>query len=378
MSEVATINPANIQFQNLMTATSSNLPVPTEKLEVNSEVRAAVDAAKKEIDYRNSQSVVFFGSKAQTGLTDISRKMIAGVKNKDVSPASDTLNKIVIQIRGFSLDDLKDGEEPGWFKKKLLGAVSPLIAAMQRYETVESQINVIITNLDKHIGVLMRDVVSLDKMYDEALSAFRSLKVYIQAGEEILNEIDTVTIPALKEAASRSDDPEASMKLNDMQNIRMRIERRVHDLKLTRQVVMQSLPTIRMIQDNDNNLIEKIQSTIVNTVPLWQQQIAMLVTARHSAQAAGAVKSANDLTNDLLTSTAETLRNSNRAVRTEIERGIFDIEAVKSANENVVGAIMDSLSIYEEAMQKRRAAEAELDTCEANLRQALETVKNAA
>jgi uncharacterized protein YaaN involved in tellurite resistance len=362
-----------VAFKNALPSVSASTAlavVPVEALPSDPETDAAVAKARAELNVVDPQSVILFGSRSQNGVSDIATKMIEGVKNKDIEPASDALNKVVLSIRGFSVSDLRGGK-PGWLKSHLLGAVSPIVAAMQRFETVQSQINVIVGDLDKHIGILMRDIVGLERMYTEALASFRMLKIYIRAGEEEITDINDRRLPALQ-AKVNPNDALSSQAVADLTTQRQRLERRVYDLKLTRQVTLMSLPQIRTMQDSDSNIMEKAQSTIVNTIPLWKQQIAMLITARHAQQAAAAVHDANDLTNELLTSTATEMHKASNDVRTEVERGIFDIEAIQKANDEVIGTINDAVQIYQTAAAKRKEGEKVLDTCETNLRQALE------
>lgn len=331
---------------------------------------AEIAAARQELDYHDSQSFVFFGARAQTGLTDVATKMIAGVKNKDIAPASDALSRVVLNIRGFSLDDLKDGQGVGgWLKSHVLRTATPIVAAMQRYETVQSQINVVINDLDRHVGILMRDVVGLDQMYVEALASFRALKIYITAGEAELEELTTRLLPALK--AKAAENPMMVQEAARLEALAQRLERRVHDFKLTRQATLQSLPMIMLMQDNDSNLVEKIQSAIINTIPIWKQRIAMLVTARHAEQAARAVGSVTDLTSELLVQTADAMHRSNKIVRTEVERGLFDLAAIKQANDLAVATLDETRTIYEDAVKRRREEAVELERCETAIRAAL-------
>ncbi|MEO0746446.1 MAG: toxic anion resistance protein, partial [Pseudomonadota bacterium] len=210
------------------------------------------------------------------------------------------------------------------------------------------------------------------------LQFYDELALYISAGEEKIKELDDTTIPALEaavEAASEDDKVMKAQELRDMRASRDDLERRVHDLKLTRQVTMQSLPSIRLVQENDKSLVTKINSTLVNTVPLWETQLAQAVTIQRSAEAASAVRDANDLTNELLTANAANLRDSNKMIREEMERGVFDIEAVKQANADLIGTIQDSLQIADEGKAKRAAAEEELKKMEAELRDTLASAK---
>jgi len=225
-----------------------------------------------------------------------------------------------------------------------------------------------------HEHKLLKDIKSLDILYDKTLEFYDELALYIAAGTEKLRDMDDSEIPAKEAGVARAAEAEqvmAAQELRDMRAARDDLERRVHDLKLTRQVTMQSLPSIRLVQENDKSLVTKINSTLVNTVPLWETQLAQAVTIQRSAEAAGAVRAANDLTNELLTANAKNLRQANRVVREEMERGIFDIEAVKSANAELIATIEDSLRIADDGKRKRSAAEADLQKMEAELRDAL-------
>jgi uncharacterized protein YaaN involved in tellurite resistance len=225
----------------------------------------------------------------------------------------------------------------------------------------------------------MKDIESLDRLYTKTLAFYDELGLYIVAGETRLATVAAEDIPAKEAevAAARQDDSVMeAQQLRDLRSARDDLERRVHDLKLTRQVTMQSLPSIRLVQENDKSLVTKINSTLLNTVPLWETQLAQAVTIQRSAQAAGAVREANDLTNDLLKANAKNLRNANKAIRTEIERGVFDIEAVKIANADLIATIDESLSIADEGKRKRAAAEADLQKMEQELKTTLASAKS--
>ena len=225
-----------------------------------------------------------------------------------------------------------------------------------------------------HEHALLKDIKALDLLYDRTLDFYDELGLYIAAGEEKLRRLDEAEIPAKEAELAQAPEAEGLMRsqeLRDLRAARDDLDRRVHDLKLTRQVTMQSLPSIRLVQENDKSLVTKINSTLVNTVPLWETQLAQAVTIQRGAAAAGAVREANDLTNDLLRSNAENLRSANKAIRTEMERGVFDIEAVKEANANLIATIDESLTIADEGKRKRAEAEAELRRMEAELKSAL-------
>jgi uncharacterized protein YaaN involved in tellurite resistance len=230
----------------------------------------------------------------------------------------------------------------------------------------------------RHEHQLMRDIKSLDQLYEKTLQFYDALAIYIAAGEAKLAALDNNDIPAKEAevaAAPEADQVIRAQELRDLRAARDDLERRVHDLKLTRQVTMQSLPSIRLVQENDKSLVTKINSTLVNTVPLWETQLAQAVTIQRSTEAAEAVRAANDLTNELLEKNASNLRTSNRMIREEMERGVFDIEAVKRANAELVATIEDSLAIADEGRMRRAKAEEDMIKMEAELRDTLAAAK---
>ncbi|GAA5067683.1 toxic anion resistance protein [Roseibacterium beibuensis] len=326
-----------------------------------------------EINMSDTNSIVTFGSNAQAELQAISQEMLQGVKNKDVGPAGDSLREIVGTIRGFSVDELDPNRKRSWWER-LFGKAKPIHDFMAKYEEVQDQIDRITDNLLSHEHILMKDIKSLDKLYEKTLDFYDELALYIAAGEEKLRLLDEVEIPAKSaeiEAAPEGDQVIKAQELRDLRAARDDLERRVHDLKLTRQVTMQSLPSIRLVQENDKSLVTKINSTLVNTVPLWETQLAQAVTIQRSTEAAKAVREATDLTNELLEQNASNLRESNRMVREEMERGVFDIEAVKRANAELIATIQESLEIADEGKRRRAEAEAEMEKMEAELRDTL-------
>ena len=330
-----------------------------------------------ELDMTDTNSIVSFGSAAQAELQTISQSMLDGVRNKDVGPAGDSLRDIVTTIRGFSVSEL-DTRRKSSFWEKLLGRAAPFAKFTARFEEVQGQIDRITDNLLDHEHTLMKDIKSLDLLYDKTLSFYDELALYIAAGEAKIADLDANDIPAKEaevEAAAENDKVMQAQELRDLRAARDDLERRVHDLKLTRQVTMQSLPSIRLVQENDKSLVTKINSTLVNTVPLWETQLAQAVTIQRSAEAAAAVRDANDLTNELLTANAANLRESNKMIREEMERGVFDIEAVKQANADLIGTIEESLQIADEGKAKRAEAEVELKKMEAELRDTLAAAK---
>lgn len=331
-----------------------------------------------EIDVTDTDSIVTFGAKAQSGLQQISQSMLDGVRNKDVGPAGDALANMVSSIRGFEISEL-DTRRKRSFWEALTGRAAPFAKFLARYENVQTQIDKITGELLEHEHTLMKDIRSLDNLYDKTLQFYDELGLYIAAGEAVIAELDAKDIPDKEAAVAAAEDDQqvkVAQELRDLRSARDDLERRVHDLKLTRQVTMQSLPSIRLVQENDKSLVTKINSTLVNTVPLWESQLAQAITIQRSADAAKVVKDANDLTNELLKANAANLKEANRAIRQEVERGVFDIEAVRTANADLIATIEDSLAIADQGKARRAAAETELQKMEADLRDTLSAAKS--
>ena len=328
-----------------------------------------VEKLKAELTPEARSHVIYFGAEAQAKLDEISSKMIEGVQNKEIGPAGEDHNRMVSAIRGFDIDALNPNRRLSWWQK-LLGKAEPLAEFIQRYEEVKSQIDTIAEDLERRKATLQRDLVALDKLYEANLEYFKSLETYIAAGEARLKELEEKELPEQQKKAESGDMLEVQA-LRELREFRDDLERRVHDLRLSRQVAMQALPSIRLIQENDKALINKINSTLVNTVPLWRNQLAQTVTIFRSHDAAKALKNAGDLTNELLEKNAEGLREANREVRTQMERGVFEIESIKKANATLIATLNDSLQIAEEGKKARAEALRELQQTEAQLKEAL-------
>ena len=372
---------AETALKEVEEVTQAILPEPKGELIVIEQAepveKAEIEKRIAELDMANTQSIIQFGSAAQAELQQISQEMLSGVQNKDVGPAGSALREMVGSIRGFSVDELDPNRKLSWWEK-LMGKAKPIHEFRARYESVQGQIDKITGDLLQHEHVLLKDIKALDKLYEKTLDFYDQLALYIAAGEEKLRVLDETEIPAKEAEVQAAPEDEGVIKAQELRDLRAArddLERRVHDLKLTRQVTMQSLPSIRLVQENDKSLVTKINSTLVNTVPLWETQLAQAVTIHRSREAAAVVRDANDLTNELLKSNAENLRQANAEVRKEMERGVFDIEAIKSANANLIATIEESLAIADEGKAKRAEAEKELQTMEAELKQTLAAAK---
>lgn len=352
-------------------------PRVTEEAALPPEHRAAILSLAQQIDLADPGSILRFGQEAQNRAQSAADAMLAGARNQETGEAGRTLSSLLTALRGFDVTRLD--EKPNFLARMFTRAGAEVSGIITKYESVKGQIETIGDKLDTHRTRLLEDVERLERLYQATLEWFHALGDHIAAGDEVLRQTNEVTIPALeKQVAENPQDDLAPQRLRDLRGARDELERRVHDLRLTRQVAMQALPSIRLIQENDKALSSKIHSVLANTVPLWRQQLAQALAIHRMREAGQAVKQATDLTNRLLTANAETLRRGNQEARTELERGVFDIEAVKKANAALVATIEDSLKIADEARGQRARAAEELEKLEQDIRQVLMQAKSAA
>lgn len=338
------------------------------------ERRAEVDRLAAQLDIADPASILRFGAAAQARATAAADAMLEGARNREAGDAGTTLANLLGTLRGFDMGGLGDAK-PGFLARIFGRAKAETTRVLQRYETIKGQVEEVGDRLDTHRTKLLEDVEKLERLYGATLDWFHGLGDHIAAGESVLARVDAEAIPATT-AAVADGDAVAAQKLRDLRAARDELERRIFDLKLTRQVAMQALPSIRLIQENDKALAAKIQSVIANTVPLWRQQLAQALAISRMREAGRTLKEATDLTNELLTANAERLRTGNIEARTQLERGVFDIEAVKRANASLVATIEDSLRIAGEAQVQRKAAGVELEKAEAEIRRALLAAKS--
>lgn len=343
--------------------------VAMERLSPEKQEKARALMAK--IDVEDTQSILAFGVEAQKEVTESADRMLGHTRNKDVGPVGNDLNGLMVQVRGLGVNELDPGNKGNWLQRNILRSATPLAKFVQRYETVQGQIDTIARELDAHRTALIRDVTMLDRLYDATLAYFGQLELYIAAADAKLVELDTDVLPALEATARESGDMLDAQRLRDMQARRMDLERRSHDLKLTRTVTLQSLPQIRLIQDVDKSLVNKIQSSILTTIPVWKSQIAMAITLWNQQQALQTQKAVTDTTNEMLARNAELLRMGSAEARQEIERGIFDVETIRKVNEELMQTIRESIEITEEGKRRRIESERELVRLEGELKQAL-------
>ena len=329
-----------------------------------------VEKLLENVDLSSTSSIINFGAKAQEELTTVSSSMLEGVKNKDMGDSGMPLSNMIATIKGFDVEALNPNKPVSFFDR-LLGKAKPLVLFLNKYEDVKEQIASITDELEKQKGTLLNDIESLDRLYDANLGYVYELEHYIVAGSKKVELLDTTDIPLLMEKADKSDNMLEAQELKNLRLSRDDFERRVHDLMLTRQVALQSLPSIRMVQDNDKSLINKINSTLVNTVPLWKNQLAQTITIYRNQKAGEVLKESMDLTNELLEANAKNLQESNRQTRELAERGVFDIESITKANKILIETIEESLSIADNGKVARKKAEQELVVLEKKLKDSL-------
>jgi uncharacterized protein YaaN involved in tellurite resistance len=350
------------------------LAVPKAGAAPTPEHRAAIASLAQQIDLADPGSILRFGQEAQTRAQAAADAMLGSARNQETGEAGRTLSSLLTTLRGFDVTKLD--ERPGFFQRIFTRTGAEVTGIIQRYETVKDQIEGIGDRLDTHRTRLLEDVERLERLYQATLEWFHALGTHIAAGDEVLRRTDAETIPALERSVTgQPGDDLAPQRLRDLRGARDELERRVHDLRLTRQVAMQALPAIRLIQENDKALSSKIHSVLANTVPLWRQQLAQALAIHRMREAGATVKEATDLTNKLLTANAETLRRGNMEARTELERGVFDLDAVQKANAALVATIEDSLRIADEARGQRARAAEELEKLEQDIRNALMQAK---
>ncbi|UFN50174.1 toxic anion resistance protein [Roseomonas sp. OT10] len=342
-------------------------PVETTRAQGSPSPRVADLAAR--IDLSDPASIIRFGQEAQGKAAAAADAMLGAARNDATGEAGDALSGLLTHLRGF---DPGAGEEKPGLVARLLGrGGSGTLQILQKYETVRGQVEAAGDRLQEHRTRLLEDVERLERLYGATLDWFHALAEHIEAGEQVLARTDREAVPQAEWAAETARDPLAAQRLRDLRAARDDLDRRIHDLRLTRQVAMQALPGIRLIQENDKALAAKIHSVLANTVPLWRSQLAQALAIHRMREASGAVQAATDLTNKLLTANAEALRQGNAQARQQIERGVVDLDALKKANAALVGTIEDSLRIAQEGRAQRAAATRELEGAEAEIRRAL-------
>lgn len=342
-----------------------NKPEPEENVLTPEELRQVEEFSKK-IDVTNTKAILTYGAGTQKKMADFSEKTLESVKTKDMGEVGDMVSGLVTQLRNFDVDEEEKGLL-GFFKKK----GNQMQELKTKYNTVEKNVDRISNELEKHQVTLLKDVELLDRMYELNLNYYKELSMYILAGKKKLKEVRENDLAALQKKAAQSGLPEDAQAAKDLAEQCDRFEKKLHDLQLTRTVAMQTGPQIRMIQAADQMMAEKIQSTIVNTIPLWKNQMVIAIGIEHANRAAKAEREVNDMTNALLRKNAEKLKQATVETAKEAERGIVDIETLKHTNEMLISTMDEVMAIQAEGKQKRAAAEKDLAQIEQQLREKL-------
>ncbi len=328
-----------------------------------------VDDFAAQIDITNTQLVLQYGAGSQKKIADFSENALSNVRTKDMGEIGQMLTDVVAELKDFN-DDEEEKGFLGFFKK-----TSNKLENMKiKYDKAESNINKICKVMEDHQVTLLKDAAMLDKMYELNLNYFKELSMYILAGKQKLEQARNVELPALLAKAEQSKLPEDTQAANDYASMCDRFEKKIYDLELTRTISMQMAPQIRLIQNNDTAMSEKIQSTLVNTIPLWKSQMVIAIGLSHSSDAAKAQKEVTDMTNALLKKNAETLKVATIETARESERGIVDLETLTATNKTLISTLDEVLKIQEDGRAKRRSAEQELVRIEEEMRQKLLTV----
>ena len=334
-----------------------------ESVRLSPEEQRQVDEFASKIDLTNSQLIIQYGAGSQKKIADFSETALSNVKSKDLGEVGEMLSDVVVQLKEFESVE----EEKGLFGffKKSTNKMSNLKA---KYDKVEGNIKNICKSLEMHQITLLKDVAMLDKLYELNLNYYKELSMYILAGKQKLEHAKTVELKELLDKASASGLPEDTQAARDFSQMINRFEKKIYDLELTQNIALQMAPQIRLIQNNDTEMSDKIQSTLVNTIPLWKSQMVIAIGVNHSTQAAKAQREVTDMTNELLRKNAESLKMATIDTARESERGIVDIETLKSTNQTLISTLDEVLKIQEDGRQKRKQAEVELQNIENEMR----------
>ena len=364
-------------FGDVMDAKAAELPVEaknemTEEIVLTERERAQVEEFAKQIDLSNSTAILNYGAGTQKKLSDFSEKALESVRTKDMGQVGDMITDLICQLKDFDVEEEQKGLK-ALFKR----GENKLASMKAKYSKVETNVNVITTELEKHEATLLKDVAMLDQMYDANLAYFKELTMYIAAGKKKLEDTRNGELVELHRVAAASGLPEDAQAAKDLAAKCDRFEKKIYDLQLTRTIALQSGPQIRMVQSSDTMMAEKIQSTIVNTIPLWKNQMVIAIGVEHSNQAAKAQREVSDMTNELLKKNADALKMATIETVKESERGIVDLETIKHTNEQLISTMDEVLKIQSEGKERRKNAEQELGQIEQELKnKLLEASKN--
>ncbi len=340
-------------------------PVEMDEQLLTEEERKAVEEFSHKIDVRDSNMILQYGAAAQKNVAGFSENALQNVRNKDLGEIGEDLSKLVVELKGFGGDEKKGLK--GLFKK----SATKLETLKAQYSKVEANVDKIAQNLEQHQITLLKDVAMFDQMYELNLKYYKELTMYILAGKKRLEERRKGELAELRVKAEQSGLAEDAQAYNDFANLCTRFEKKIHDLELTRMVSIQMGPQTRLLQNNDTLMIEKIQSSLVNTIPLWKSQMVLALGLEHAAQATAAQNAVTEMTNELLKKNADKLKMGTIATAKEAERAIVDIETLQHTNQQLISTLDEVLVIQREGAEKRRAAERELGRIEGELKQKL-------
>ncbi len=359
----------SLVFEEAPKPQQESTPAPVQKEEVwddsmlSEEERKQIDAFVNQIDLRNSGAVLQYGAGTQKKMADFSEKALGNVRTKDMGEVGDMIAGLVTQLKSFDAEEESKGFF-GMFKK----SENKLNAMKAKYNRVEGNVNEIVKALEKHQIQLMKDIDILDRMYEMNLSYFKELSMYILAGKKKLSQTRTTELALLQQKAKQTGQPEDAQAARDLADLCSRFEKKLYDLQLTRTISIQTAPQIRMVQNSDTLMADKIQSTIVNTIPLWKSQMVIAIGVEHSSQAARAQREVANMTNELLKKNADALKLATVESERESERGIVDLETLKHTNEALISTLDEVMKIQDEGRRKRREAEVELTDMENQLK----------
>ena len=344
------------------------VPVNIEdKIQLSDEEMKVVDNFVKQIDISNTTHVLQYGADAQKKMADFSDMALEKVRTKDLGTVGDTLSELIVELKGFSALEEENKGIKGLFRK----AANPVVKLKAKYDKAEVNVEKVVDVLEGHVVTLTKDIAVLDEMFAANNTNFKQLSMYIVAGKKKLEEAQNVTLPQLKAKAEASGEAADAQAANDFASMCNRFEKKLHDLDLTRTVSLQMAPQIRMVQNNDALMVEKIQTTLVNTIPLWKSQMVLALGLANNEAAVEAQKAVSDTTNELLKKNAEVLKKTTVDVARESERGIVDIETLKNTNRQLIETIDEVMKIQQEGREKRKAAEVELAKIELELKNKL-------
>ncbi len=346
-------------------------PVDMDERLLNDEEKKAVDEFSKKINLSDSNLILQYGAAAQKNIAGFSENALNSVKTKDLGEVGKSLSELVVELKGFGEDEEKKGFA-GLFKK----AGNKLETMKAQYSKVEVNVDKISRELEQHQVTLMKDVAMLDQMYELNLKYYKELTMYILAGKKRLNEVRAGDLEELRKKAETSGAQEDAQRYNDLVQMCDRFEKKIHDLELTRIISIQMGPQTRLLQNNDTLMVEKIQSSLVNTIPLWKSQMVLALGLEHSRQATAAQTAVTNMTNELLKKNADMLKMGTIATAKEAERSVVDIETLQHTNQQLISTLDEVLNIQRDGAAKRRAAEVELGRIEGELKQKLMELRN--